>query len=1464
MRKVFCIVWFCFVVGGILPCAHAAEPIRVLLPSATLLDPPAQYFLTMYLAERLGESKNAEVIRSERGVRTAKLLSSEAYDFTEEERWRRLRERVAIDAVISMRSRVVPDPEGRPEAAMLAIEVRIMMPGKVETVTKSIGPNYGVPSADFASNIAGAAAAVFKVLGLPESDQKNAADPRITAPQAFSLFYYTYNANAPWPGSPYLQSIGLFKVLEAPHWGTDVAAMRVAAGVEGLAPTGVMALARSGLIRSLGTERIAEAEALAAMTRTVKPVKGNDNAMFLDDLEELLLEIAQPLIYGKVLAGPAGGAESIKEIDDVESLISSPKDKADVGMIEKPTVLSARTGKTDFTPAARLDAVKLLAKMGSVKVLPLLAKIAKREDVAVRQTAAVALGDYKNDLGLDTLIALGSDGDAVVAFLAGRSLWMRKKARADFRERALSMLGKAEPQNTMAAMAMTELATKADLPLLDKLATQGSSTLRAAARGAGLRLTGGDPARLMLALNDPDPTVLLTALRQTPADMSDAIRDRLMQLANDPDTTLAWAARDALATRRPAATDARARFRFDLATAAPYFREKAIAGIASVKEPWAREELVAACENGEPHVRIAALEAIARLDPALAKAPLVKAITDPHRLVRLYAAASLAPLADAANAPAINAAITKEKNLVTRLYLKDALAHAEGKPAPVHPEVTPVNSIAGGQNIAWLTSGGDPDSPYGAYYQMSDPIREEGQKAHEKGKAFFVRVNPIPNPGVAVVDSLTQDDYWLGLDKEIDPKAFANIDGLVYGEESMNLGPAELWPRGWRLFCAEIGIDPARVDGDLTKLNRYEADAWKVWGMRRCVEGFNRLYDYTKLQYGKLRPGLAVCTFLGEQALWDGANEADFKWKFDVGGIYHYWGDSRKTSFSLVRRYKTIWPDRPVLWLSEGLGVYERTPIQFNNKEIPGEPMYGERWRHAYVDAVTAWMAGADTGWFSIWVFLKYTWKGGGLTSVKGPVIRPEQITPDSKLLAYCIEFAFTGVEEMLSTKEGIAALEAKRLERQQTDDEQKVEKMVDAIKSGDSPGAIALNLTSDKAKMSIGFQFYRKYLEDMARLFASLPRNNIRSDSLVVQHGLNVWEGVMGSPGSDLLNYFDFMLDINQLADMDLARYRFITVKDPPAVTDAAITAITKWLKETPGVLYVHLNLTADNADQYGKPEAFDGKLKLDWPWEGDVVVGAADAKAAAGDVLKLTDAAGKSSDFAGARVSRTFAIKSPDAKAFFSNDGEPVLVVWRKPGFKGVAVFDGIEAGVGAGWAPYRKALAGVLGDLNTASGVGVKFGGALRHVALSNEHWAAASTAGGEERVMNGVDIVSGERNPPIGPRRNAAIIGKDFQGRFAATYNGVSVLCDKPIRKIEKIPGGLRIECDGLIQAASDTGKLAVQPEGDQQLPTIAPEKFGQWVVYTQDQGMSVLRTGNDAAPNNLTFIRCNKAIVMKTQ
>lgn len=1450
--------------------AHAA-PLRLLPPGSSSESPPPVLCLAEYLSERLSECKGVDIIRGKRAARVCSWLRGGTFDYSEQVLWDRIQSYVPLDGMIE----VAPIGEDT-KSDTVKLEVRVFVATGLKRIPATLPNKF---DSDLPVAISKLAERVGQELKLSDADLKIMTEVRIPDTAYFTYYYVTKNVWSPWPVNSYLGVMNATARLPdtKPHWAREAATARAAGGYIYSGTHGRQAefikqaysMVRMPVVRLLGTGHEDEAKPILDLAKDPK-------SGVRDDIESVLLQIAKPIGYGKVLASKgdakSNDADWVKELDDPDAL--KPKAKGELGdALAAPTDLSARTGKTEFTNAERIAALRMLGSMASLKALDLFKQTSRLADNAARESTAIALSGYSDDAGLDILNNMLTDSDDKVAFLAARSLSIRKKPPADFRKRALAMLQQTEPYRTWAAQALAASATAEDSALLDKLALDEAPSVRIAVHRAKYAIAPADPKRLQEAMADPETDVVIAAIKSVPIasiKIGSEIYQQMVRLANDPDNAVAWAARDALWPLRP--SDAQGRLNFDLSTCAPYLRHKAVAQLRVSKEPWAKAKLIAACENYEAHTRIAALEAIAD-DAAAARPLLLKAISDPHKLVRLRAASLLATIADAGQAGAIRDLIAKQKDRATTLYLQDALAKAEGKPAPAPQK--PANSVLGSNNLAWLCPhGGLADSPYMAYYAPShgdhvrdDAISDDAKKAHDAGKAFFSRISPIGNPGTIMVDGLAQDDYWLYLDDQLDTPSLPYIDGVVYGEETMSMDGESLWPTAWRFFCDDTGIDAQRVNGDKKNLTPYEAHAWSIWGQRRCVEGFNRLYDYTKLKFGKLHPGIQVCTFLPEQA---GPTYADFEWKFDVGGIYHYVGHTRKDAFSLVRRYKTIWPDRPVLWLSHGIGVYERSPIQYTFSG-PGEPIVGRTYR-AYTDSLTAWMAGADTGWFSIWAFLPYDWVNAGITSLKGPTITPEEITPNSPKLRMCVDFAFAGVDKFLHDKEELAKVNSKGMVVPPSAKEAKMDSLIETLDGPKGPDAITKKVNADREALYLSFQFYRKHLMDMARLFASLPRNNPKPDVLCVQPGLTVWDGVIGSPGSDLLTYYDFLLDINLAPRLDLTRYKMIAVKSPGALTDGTIEKITQWLKTTPGVLYVHLDLSSNNASQYSTPENFDGKLKLDWPWENDVSITAPDApepkkKGAKakpipkGESLTLTSVGGASVTIPGAIVARSMEI-SGKARAIYSCEENPVLAVWQGDGFKGVVVFDVVDGG----GKPYREEVRKALAELKEKSGVGIVIDGPQRHEMLATSQWIANTTAGSTDKnTLTGVDMLTGTLNPVVGPGKSAAFVAKDFSGKYAAAYNGISVLCDQPIKKVEKIPGGLRIECDGLMQAASATAKLEAKPDGDA-LPAVADEKLNRWVMFENTPGIAIQKIGDgkESEPSSLYYIRCKRPVTILTR
>ncbi|MCX5660438.1 MAG: hypothetical protein NTW19_12045 [Planctomycetota bacterium] len=1089
-------------------------------------------------------------------------------------------------------------------------------------------------------------------------------------------------------------------------------------------------------------------------------------------------------------------------------------------------------------------------------------------------------------MGLDTLQRLDADADPTVAFAAGISLRDRKHPSPAFAAHATAMLASPEPWRTRAAVALASNPALEDRAVIAKLAADAAPSVRAALRKA--QATSAVPRPLAELATDPDGEVIANAIRRIPpASIAPGGEPylALVRFANDPDDVVVKAARNALAPHRPKEPVARARY--DLAIEAPYLRHKAVALLAASKDPAARTALLGAVANDDPHTRIAALQAIAALDPAMARERLFAALADAHKLVRFHAAVLLAPIADASQAGGLRGVLAVQKDHATALYIADALARAESKPAPLPGQ--PANLVTGPDTIPWVWGpvGGRADSPYRANFMPShgnhvrdDAITDIHKQGHALGRAYFYNIAAPSEPGLSLIDSSAQDNCWLYMDDQLNTDRLPFIDGIDFANSS--LSPESLWPEGWRFFCEEAGIDSARVAGDKKKLNPYETRAWEVWSLRLCVEGRNRVYDYAKLKFGKLHPGFQVCESLGG---FNGPGEIISQWKFDIGfcGYPGYAPESRRAMFNLIRRAKTLWPDRPVFWLGDGLEVKDLAIVKYDFK-TPSTPMTGRSYR-SYTDALSAWMAGADPGWANLWCLRAVNW---GEPSYSGASISPEDTFGEAPKVREAIEMAFENVEPVIRQKEALAKASSKSPSLVPGDKEAQMDGLIESMVKSDGPDPMAQRIAKEKEQMLIGFKIYGKHLLDLARLFASLPRNNLRSDALVVlpepayqSERPNPAEPESGSPITELLNTYDVALNVNDASYLDLNRYRFIAVKDPEALSDAAIAAVTRWLKETPGVLYVHLDLTADNTRQASTPESLDGRLKNDWPWEGDVAVlpapkaapepaaseevgestdaDAAKAKAA----KKLTTAAGAAIDAPDAALARTFKPAGPAARVLCSMGGSPALVAWQRPEFKGAVFFDGVEGG-GAG---YRNAVRDALAELKAKANVGVALPGPAKHETLAADAWSADVTLGAGDRVVaKGVDLLTGELDPVVGPDRGAAMVFRDFKGKYAAAYNGVAVLCDRPIRKVDKVEGGLRIECDGLIQAASESGKVVVAPAEGAALPAVPAEKYVRWLLLESSEGVATQTAGDgaNAKQNVVSYIRCGRALTLKAK
>ncbi len=901
--------------------------------------------------------------------------------------------------------------------------------------------------------------------------------------------------------------------------------------------------------------------------------------------------------------------------------------------------------------------------------------------------------------------------------------------------------------------------------------------------------------------------LVLAALLQP---LADADRGTVVRLANTAYMPIAQAAQQALAPLRPA--DGLDADRFDLQVAHPYLRKQILD-----RHAQNADLLAEACANPDPPTRTHALSLIAAVAPETASPMVEAALGDPHLWVRLHAASLLTTPSIAPSEESLRKALQMEQDPVIRVLLQRSLG-IEGKPRPA------ARSVKDRPNLRWLCGyGADAvHSPIDAYYVFKPDVTPLWQEASEAGKIFFSRLSPIGNPGAVITDLQGRDDYWLALIRQLPPELLPYLDGVVYGEETMNMTADNLWPSGWRLFCLDAGLDPARIDGNPEALSEVEREAWLYWARERCVDGFNELYRFTKLYFGVLRPGLQVATFLPKEVLLkDGSWPPDRRMQFDVNGIYDYKGCNRLAGYWLVRRLKTLWPDRPVMWLSLGIGGYEMNPVRHDHKP-PTVPLIS-RAQRAYADALSAWLAGAQAGWFSVWIFVDPTFTPG--RSMSGVQVGLEDIT-DTDRLRRGADLAFKGVEEIRLTQQD--AKNAPTLGEEPAGDD-----LGFTLQERPDPRKVELEkIATEKTALIQGMQLYQKYVYDCIRVIGDLPERPTPAPVLAVRDGISVWsrDGERPLiPGFGLFQSGDFICEINQLPYLDLSRYRIIAIHDPPRLRDETITALTSWLRDTDGILYIHRDLTADNAREMPTPEDLDGHLTLDWPWEKDLVITTQEPENA-------------ETDFGSAQI--VASITGGDSLAIAN--GKSVLARWRHADFKGTVIVDGLSR-TGSAWLDHlARHIPAVTAPWFVQQGEsgGVTITSGSRYYSEARQPFHLA-----------GQDLLTGEENPLIGVDSSGGVATSDHQGAHTVVYQGLAILADSPFDSVERLPNGLRLRGGGLIRVRAAHGRqVVVSPE----LPLI--EQPLELVLSKEAVGRCTIPIENDLS---IIYLRSPGPITLTT-
>ena len=1096
------------------------------------------------------------------------------------------------------------------------------------------------------------------------------------------------------------------------------------------------------------------------------------NALLVDGLS--LDAAAAPLRQGLPIDAP----QLIEDVYTGRSLWAEWKSNSGEARLERLHPYQSRLPQDTFVAAAMLDAAQwltldkrgvqalhrwnLIAQQALVSVLG-----TEREDAAVdfcrvNQHGTEALKSELvamiDKLGLDDVEALFDDDITTTDMLPA----VGKSMQSPGNMMALMTGPKTPAQQAGAIRCLGAMKSAAAVPLLKRIAgADVARELRETAATTLAQLSGEQVLQedandgklsneiLLVKLSDTASPVVQAALAGMTPDQLALYRERVVQLANHPYAPIAEAARLVLLPLCPA--DPAASARFDMSFEHPYLRRQHVEQWAASGTPDAIGNLVDATQNSDPQTRALAILRLAALAPAQARRCLPPLLVDPHRMVRLYACAAAAQDGVDVEQTQLRAALAEQVDPAARLYLQEALGEAT-----VRKPVNPVSSTqAMSFNCGWTAE--VDHSPFDGFYGMHIPKEEELEpmrRAHAAGKVFLLRANSTANNPVQVFfNAGWRDGFWLGLDAEFGD-LWDVVDGVVLGEESMYFRRWQAWDGGWRLFCREAGIDPHRVAGDREKLTPAEKAAWWDWEQRVAIEGFNVIYDYIKLRYGALRPGMQVATFMPDQ---NGPCAYDRDWKFDIAAGYYYATPSR-TRYASIRRMKTLWPDRPVLWLNQGkagvgLGL-NRTSIG-HATAVPKSPLH-KLTDITTADSICTWLAGGHPGLFSIYLFVHVGWKGEDF----GRWVQLEDLTPTSPVFAEAIEHSFRG----LAAKYRLDA-EIKSAKPSEGFIEKESDLGLDLEEVNEDTDEFSQRVALERETFRLGFLMERKLIQDAVNLLVHVPFPLQAHDVLLVGgRGMN-------APGFLSANQFDCFFQLSKLVGANLGGYRFIGISVPAgtAADDAVVKVLREWLREQPGILYLH---------------------------------------------------------------------------------------GWHPPGLdaadlRGTVVYDDATMTV--------DALGEVFKNLYRERGLGVAFEGPVGMLGTSQVMVSdrAARTA----QRLDGVDFLTGIRDPELPTGRAGAVTARQWRGTYAVTENGVSVLSDRPFEACEPVEGGVRISTPGVMQVVSETDGVVVDPA----LPAVAPDDLLEWMFESNDPGMGVLvREGSGemvtwirSGPDGVTLKRGSK-------
>ncbi|MFW6336574.1 MAG: HEAT repeat domain-containing protein, partial [Phycisphaeraceae bacterium] len=800
------------------------------------------------------------------------------------------------------------------------------------------------------------------------------------------------------------------------------------------------------------------------------------------------------------------------------------------------------------------------------------------------------------------------------------------------------------------------------------------------------------------------------------------------------------------------------------------------------------------------------------------------AIGSPYWVLRLEAADILADTATAAEADALREVLASTDDAWLRLALEDALAKAEGRPAP--------EKVRLGLGETSHTEGGDDPAGFQVWLGRMPSDRAEARRMVERGYRFGVKTRPPNMPGGPVLNAYNRSadarNIYL-LDAVLEPlEQWENQLPLLYYialfDEPGTLGTGFSNERV-RAMVLEAGrpdlleaVADKRGDDLAAALPPDLRRAYAYYNARFGGVASNWVVHMFRLTAQRKYPDLNIfpqsLTYM--RGLTDDAfdmidADGDYAWKYHHGNFF------RDGTMGAINR--VINPGKPMNMIT-WMGWHR--PNIINGNKLFADSNYPEGpWRFRnYMgtkSALALWATGVEAGFFDSIGFGKVSDRDAqGLATVA------LKLKPWSEAAHKAVEFMIDDADywEIVEGK-----LELEQLDKKQEDDDP-----FDRL--GDEPEGETFTLEEEdettpveKALQSKREQLYEKLMTgvsymnifgtDTTRALSNLPKpDTSKRDTLIIMgRDANYYmDGPhMPMPAIAVVQGFDMAPNYDSVEQADLMHYDTILLRrSSDGVTSGLIKGINRWLREKEdGLLVVWGDVTSEKALF---PEITLESVEQSFPWEAGVQFqrsetteetfkdrrGREKTREVRPRLSEFTDAAGK---VAVDEETAVFSTVSGDVEPLIrTSDGKAILARWNAPeDIQSVVLFDG---GTSAG-PVYTQALESAILAIDEERGSDVKRNRWWGHTIYETDAFVVDVATSqlktlhdARPRQHEGVDVITGVINPTV-HHGECAMILKDYVGPYAGGKGNWAVLAREQLVKMEpRSDSRLDVEAQGV--------------------------------------------------------------------